>query len=75
VIASERSELEQQISQRRGLLVRAAAVHRAIRSNTVSTRGSDVAGKWSAWRYARSIAAARRRIVETALGQRGRYQA
>jgi len=32
----------------------------------VRTRGSDVAGGCSAWRCARAIAAARRRIVETA---------
>lgn len=35
-------------------------------SMTVSTEGSLVAGRWPCWRCARAIAAARRRIVETA---------
>jgi hypothetical protein len=44
---------------------------------TVRTRGSEVAGRWPAWRWTRAIAAARRRIVEDrkpSSGQRGQIQ-
>jgi hypothetical protein len=40
---------------------------RAMPSMTVSTRRSLVAGRWPAWRWARAIAPARRRIVETSI--------
>ena len=51
---------------RRPLLCGAEPCTRAMPSITVSTLGSEVAGRWPAWRCARAIAAARRRIVETA---------
>ena len=59
-------------------LFAAAPWTRAMPSMTVSTRGSEMAGTCPAWRWARAIAAARRRIVETARPRRAsevRYRA